>query len=86
MKKIKQGQTKWLTVVYELGKIEGYDDQYVASVYPCYVTKAKNDTVWYDTPSGSYICAMKFWNTKLFPTFRKALANAKEQIKIIDKQ
>ena len=84
MKKIKQGQTKWLVAVYEPGKIEGYDDQYVASVYPCYVAKAKNDTVWYNTPNGPYICGNKFWNTKLFPTFRKALANAKHQMANIE--
>lgn len=86
MKKIKQGQTKWQVVVYEPGKIEGYDDQYVAAVYCCFVTKVKNGMVYYNTSSGPYICGRNFWNEELFQTFRKALANAKQQIDIINSQ
>lgn len=85
MKKIKQGQTRWLTVVYEPGKIEGYNEQYVAAVYPCFVTKVENNTVWYNTPSGPYLSHVNYFN-KLHKTFRKALSDAKQQISDIDRR
>ena len=44
MKKIKQGQARWKVVVYGPGKIEGYDDQYVAAVYPCFITSEVQST------------------------------------------
>ena len=47
MKKIKQGQARWKVVVYEPGKIEGYDDQCVAVVYACFITSVDNGTIRY---------------------------------------
>lgn len=84
MKKIKQGNTKWKVVVYDPGDIEGYDEQYVACVYPCFVTKVSRNTVWYNTTIGPYLCEHGFWNNKLFPSFRKAVAEAKRRIANIE--
>jgi len=80
-KKIKQGQTKWKVVVYEPGKIEGYDDQYVACVYRCYADKVQNGNIDYTCGTKEYyICSEKFWNNKLEDTFRKALKKAQLEI------
>ncbi len=81
MKRIKQGQTKWQTVVYEPGKIDGYDNVHVAVVYSCYVTRVVGNQVYYNCSNGGpYICTDVNWNTKKHKTYRKAWKEAVEKI------
>jgi hypothetical protein len=84
MKKVKQGHTKFKVVVYDPGKIEGYDDRYVACVFSCYVTKVKGTSVYYNTERGPYIAHQVYWKNKLFSTRRKAFKYARQQIDKID--
>ena len=73
MNKVKQGQTKWKSVVYDPNTIEGYDNEYVACVFRCFVTKVEGNFVYYTCgDDGYYICSNEFWNNKLHKTFRKA--------------
>lgn len=90
MKKIKQGHTKFHVVIYEPGKIDGYDDCYVASVFTCFVTGVLGDTVYFRTErqdgyESRYMCGKNFWNDKLFSNRRKALREAQRRIDEIDK-
>lgn len=84
MKRVKQGHTKFKVVVYEPGKIEGYDDRHVACIYTCFVTKVEGNQISYATENYPYLCGPKFWS-KLFPTRRKALRYAQQQIDKINK-
>lgn len=82
MKRVKQGHTKFQVVVYDPGKIEGYDNEYVACVYSCFVTKVEAGTIYYKSSNDyPYMCREKFWNGKLFSTRRKALTEALRQLK-----
>lgn len=78
MKRVRQGQTRWKAVVYEPGKIEGFDDSFVAYVYPCRVEKAEGSAVRYRCGYGGnlhsmpYICSDTFWHKKLHKTYRAA--------------
>lgn len=80
MMKIKQGQTKWKVVVYDPGKIDGYDEEYVGVVYSCYITKIDNTNIYYRCGDGYYICSEKFWNTKLKDSFRQAVIQCKYDV------
>lgn len=81
MEKVKQGQTKWKAFVCDPGHVEGYDDQYVGLVYPCFVTSVKHNTVRYSCGDGFYMCHKQFWNDKLHTTFRKAIKFMHQQLK-----
>lgn len=82
MKKVKQGHTKFKVVVYDPGKIDGYDDKYVACVYSCFVTKVEAGTIYYQSSSNyPYMCGEKFWHGKLFNTRRQATKEALRQLK-----
>jgi hypothetical protein len=86
MKKVRQGHTKFKVVVYEPGKIDGYDDRHVACVYTCAVTKVVGPTIYYTTERGPYLANVLLWHNKLFSTRRKALRYARQQIDKIDKE
>jgi hypothetical protein len=86
MNKVKQGHTKYKTVVYEPGKIEGYDDRHVAAVYTCFVTKVTDTTVYYTTERGHYMCGKQFWKERLFSTYRKAMREARQRVEAIDRR
>lgn len=82
MKRVKQGHTKFQVVVYDPGKIEGYDNEYVACVYSCFATKVTDKQIhYYCSNEYPYLCSGKFWNTKLFSTRRKAMKEALRQLK-----
>lgn len=80
MKKIRQGQTRWKVVIYDPGKIKGYDDQFVAVVYRCFVTKVNRSRVYYKCGNGPYICGSNWFVRNTCSTFRKAMRQAKEQL------
>lgn len=69
------GHCRWKAVVYEPGKLEGYDDQFVACVFPCHATKVTGKSVYYYCGENPYIAGFKFWR-KLHPTRRAAVRAA----------
>lgn len=79
-KKIKQGQTKWKVVIYDPGKIEGYDEEYVGVVYSCFITKIIGNTIYYKCGNGDYICSKEFWHKNLRNTIRQAIAQCKYDV------
>lgn len=85
--KVKQGHTKFKVVVYEPGKIEGYDDRHLAVVYTCMATNVERSskTVHYTTEGGPYMAHENYWNNRLFSTRRKALQEAHRRIDEINK-
>lgn len=77
MKKIRQGQTRWKVVVYEPGKIDGYDDQYVAMIYRCFVTAVSGSRLSYSCGSGPYICGSNWFIRNTESSYRRAYRKAK---------
>ena len=70
------GHCRWKAVVYEPGKIEGYDDHFVACVYPCHATKVTARSVHYDCGNENpYIAGFGYWKN-LHPTRRAAVRAA----------
>ena len=84
LKNLRQGQTRWKVVVYEPGKLQGYDDQYVAAVYLCFVTAVRGTTVNYQSGNGPYICGREWFIKNTAQTYRKALAQARSAVKAIE--
>ena len=80
VKKLRQGQTRWKVVVYEQGKLQGYDDQFVAAVYNCFVTAVRGTTVNYRCGTIPYICGRAWFLANTAPTFRKAMDQARAAI------
>lgn len=86
MNRVKQGQTRWKAVVYEPGKVEGFEDCFVAYVYPCRVSKAGGGSVLYRCGHGAnlyampYICTNTFWHKKLHKTYRSACRAAMAEL------
>lgn len=84
--KPRKGHTRWKAIVYEPGKIEGFDDSFVAYVHPCRVTKVLGGAIYYRCGYGGnlhampYICSEVFWNTKTYPTYRKAFKAAMNEL------
>ncbi len=76
----RQGQTRYKVVVYDPGKIEGYDDQYVAMVYRCFVTAVRGVTVNYQCGAGPYLCGRSWFLKNTEPTFNKAMRKARAAI------
>lgn len=76
LKNLRQGQTRWQVVVYEPGKMEGFDDQHVAMVYRCFVTAVRGTTVNYQAGHGPYICGREWFIKNTESTYRKAVAKA----------
>ena len=79
-KNVRQGQTRWKVVVYSPGKIEGYDDQYVAIVYRCFVTAVVGCAVHYQCGDADYICGRGWFIDNTVSTFRKAVAQAQIEV------
>lgn len=80
LKSLRQGQTRFQAVCYEAGKVEGYDDQPVAFVFPCFITRVHGMTVYYDTTNGSYICGRNKFLEITQPSFRKAARQAQQLV------
>lgn len=85
MKNLRQGQTRWLLVVYEPDRIAGYEHQHVAFVYGCYITKVRGTTVFYRNGAGPYLAGRSWFLNNTEPTFRKALAKGRAAIAAIDR-
>lgn len=83
MNKVKQGQTKWLPIVYEPGKIQGYENEYLGVVYQCFVTKVTNKTIHYQCGNGFYMCGKEYWENNLYKTFRKARKDVLQKLNLI---
>lgn len=80
LKSLRQGQSRFQAVVYDPGKIEGYDNEYVALVSRCFITKVRGNTVFYDTDSGPYLCHRQKFLEMSQPTYRAAVRQAKQLI------
>lgn len=76
LKNLRQGQTRWKVVVYEPGKVQGYDSQHVAMVYRCFVTAVRGTTVNYQCENGPYISGREWFIKNTKATYRKAVAKA----------
>lgn len=83
MIKIKQGQTRYKVVIYEPGKVQGYDDEYVAMIYSCFVTKVNDGTVFYRTENGSYICRDSWFIKNTKSSKKKAITLSKTKLGLI---
>lgn len=70
-KRPRVGQCRWKSVVYAPGKLEGYEAQFVACVYPCHAKKVTARSVHYGCGDNQYIAGFGFWR-KLHPTRRAA--------------
>lgn len=57
----RQGQCRWKAVVYEPGKLEGYDEHFVACVFPCHATKVSARSVYFRCNDLPYIAGFDFW-------------------------
>lgn len=80
MMSLRQGQSRFQAVVYEPGKIEGYDNEYVAIVTRCFITKTRGNTVFYDTCNGPYLCHRQKFLEMSQPTYRSAMREARKLI------
>jgi len=80
LKNLRQGQTRWKVVVYEPGKVQGYDNQYVAMVYRCFITAVRGTTVNYQCENGPYICGREWFINNTEGTYRKAAAKAQVEV------
>lgn len=83
MIKIKQGQTRYKVVIYEPGEVQGYDDEYVAMIYSCFVTEVTTGTVFYRTESGSYICRDSWFVKNTKSSKKKAITSSKTKLGLI---
>lgn len=84
MKKVRQGQTRWKVVIYEPGKVECYDDEYVAVVYMCRVTKVYGTTVYYSSSNTDHYIAGNEWFLKnTYSSHKTAINKAKLELGII---
>lgn len=74
----RQGQTRWMPVVYWPDAFLDNPDSYVLQVEPCFITKVRGVTVYYDIPSGPYKAHRNFMHEKSCTSknaaFRKGLA------------
>lgn len=61
-KRPRVGHCRWKAIVYGPGKLEGYDDQFVACVYPCHATKVTARSVHYECGDNPYIAGFGYWN------------------------
>lgn len=78
MRKVKQGHTRWIPVVYDPNTYEGYPNEYLLFIYPCRVTKVVNKTIYYSTDDSShYLCGEEWWRKNTYPSYNKALRNGK---------
>src|SRR5574343_391733 len=91
--KIKQGQTYWLSILYEPDTLSDYPEQYVSAVHRCFITKVKGNTVYYTVDNNQYyLCGIrnKFYgfskskklaeDSFVSTTYRRAYNKAKELI------
>lgn len=91
--KIKQGQTYWLSILYEPGKVQDYPQQYVSAVHRCFITGVKGNTFYCIIDDNQYyFCGIRskfygFSKSKklaedafVSTTYRRAYAKAKELI------
>lgn len=85
MKKVKQGHTRWLPVLYEPGTfIDIPEGVYVALVVSCFVTKVEGNSVYYRTHNGAYIAGQGWFLKNTQPTFRKCYRECQRMINKID--
>lgn len=81
MKKVRQGQTRWLSVLYEPGAFSDNPENHCAVVYMCRVTKVVGKSVYYNTQSGHPYIAHENWFLKnTHKTFRKAYRECQRMI------